>query len=181
MEKVCQKCGKQYQLNKQYSSKQVERSKFCSRECQYRGAIRKTVPDYGEKRQLKCNKCGVVKKSSEFYPHKRKPDAKAKAYPKCKDCNIRYLREMRWALKMKVIEEYGGKCKCCGEDEPKFLAIDHIYNDGKAHRLELKENNGGMALYRWLRNNGFPKEKYQLLCHNCNLAKQFWKKCPHQK
>ncbi len=39
--KKCQNCGKEYTLNGQYSSAQVTKSKFCSRECQYVGKTKK--------------------------------------------------------------------------------------------------------------------------------------------
>lgn len=32
----------------------------------------------------------------------------------------------------------------------------------------------------WQRKNNYPKG-FQVLCHNCNLAKGFYGKCPHQK
>jgi hypothetical protein len=28
---------------------------------------------------------------------------------------------------------------------------------------------------------GYPKDRYQLLCHNCNMAKGFYGLCPHQE
>jgi hypothetical protein len=86
-------------------------------------------------------------------------------------------RVWRAALKAEIILAYGGKCRCCGESEPKFLTVDHTENDGHKHRLQI--GNGGMTTYRWLRKNGFPKKGFQLLCFNCNLAKSFFGACPH--
>lgn len=31
----------------------------------------------------------------------------------------------------------------------------------------------------WLRRNNYPNG-FQVLCHNCNMAKGFYGKCPHQ-
>lgn len=66
------------------------------------------------------------------------------------------------------------KCSCCGEKEIKFLAFDHVMNDGKQHRKIVKQG----LLVGWLIKNNYPKN-IQVLCHNCNLAKGFYGKCPH--
>ncbi len=84
------------------------------------------------------------------------------------------------SVKMKVIEGYGGKCSCCGESTMEFLTIDHINNDGAEDRRQNGKKSGG-KLYRWLIQNNFPQENYQLLCYNCNCAKGFFGYCPHNK
>jgi hypothetical protein len=78
-----------------------------------------------------------------------------------------------------IIEQYGGKCICCGESHLEFLTIDHINNDGANERKITKQGTGG-KLYRWLIKNNFPKDNYQLLCYNCNCSKGFFGYCPHQ-
>jgi hypothetical protein len=99
----------------------------------------------------------------------------------CKDRDTK----VRANIKMQIITAYGGKCQCIGCDvaEPKFLTIDHIFNDGAEHRKQINpKTNGrtgqGVTLYRWLIKNNFPKDRYQLLCWNCNLAKAHGG-CPH--
>lgn len=83
--------------------------------------------------------------------------------------------------KYKVIEEYGGKCSCCGEDNPIFLSIDHINNDGYEHRKKDGSKGVGGGLYVWLIKHNFPKDRFQLLCHNCNFGKHInGGICPHQ-
>lgn len=72
-----------------------------------------------------------------------------------------------------VLTAYGGECRCCGEREIKFLSIDHINGGGTKHRKEIKG-----ATYSWLIKNKFPSG-FQLLCHNCNMAKALYGKCPH--
>lgn len=84
-------------------------------------------------------------------------------------------------LRVDVLNAYSNddpKCICCGEKEIKFLALDHINNDGKKDR---KEFGWGNAFYFYLRKHNYPdKHKYQILCHNCNMAKQFYGSCPHK-
>jgi hypothetical protein len=77
-----------------------------------------------------------------------------------------------------AIEHYGGKCMCCGETEPCFLAIDHTDGDGNTHRKEI--NKYGSTFFKWLVDNDFP-EGFQVLCHNCNMGKHInGGTCPHQ-
>ena len=58
-----------------------------------------------------------------------------------------------------ILDALGNRCVCCGETEEIYLEIDHVFNDGskdKAPSLKkIKEN----------------KERYQILCCNCNRAK----------
>ena len=82
--------------------------------------------------------------------------------------------------KLQVILAYGGKCACCGETEIEFLAVDHINNDGAAHRKKIGHASGS-NIHRWLIRNNFP-EGFQVLCHNCNFSKHFGKGvCVHQR
>jgi hypothetical protein len=71
-----------------------------------------------------------------------------------------------------MLRAYGSRCACCGENEIWFLALDHIGGRDKTI------NRGKQELSR-LRRLGWPKDNYQLLCHNCNLAKGFYGVCPH--
>jgi hypothetical protein len=80
-------------------------------------------------------------------------------------------------LQSEVIEAYGGKCVCCGESESAFLTIDHIDGGGNKHR---KEVGGFRKLKQELKRLGWPKDKYRLLCMNCNHATRFGRVCPHQ-
>ena len=83
------------------------------------------------------------------------------------------------AMRRAAVAAYGGRCACCGEDTFEFLTIDHVNNDGAAHRRQVGIK-GSTATYYWLRDNGYPKDGFQLLCMNCNCAKQWSGECPHQ-
>lgn len=78
-------------------------------------------------------------------------------------------KEMRRLRKLRVFEKYGGKCACCGEGRFEFLCIDHVDDDGGVERMTLQV----AGIYRKLET--LPvMEGYQVLCHNCNLAKAFY-------
>lgn len=83
------------------------------------------------------------------------------------------------ALKLEIFAAYGGRCNCCDERETSFLVIDHVQDDGYIERKQ--KNKRGSNFFRWVRKQGYPKDRYQLLCANCNMAKTFSGGCPHQK
>ena len=94
--------------------------------------------------------------------------------------NLARGKVYRDGLKILVFTHYSKgrpKCNCCREKCVQFLSIDHIKGDGAAHRRKVS---GGARLYKWLRDNGFPKG-YQVLCFNCNFAKHAFGACPHKK
>lgn len=61
-------------------------------------------------------------------------------------------------------------CKHCGEIERKVLVLDHINGGGEIHRKEVSGGHGGVAFYRWIRKNNYPRG-FQILCQNCNFIK----------
>lgn len=77
----------------------------------------------------------------------------------------------------KLIKGYGGRCANCHETEPNFLELDHVNNDGAAHRREL---GGKQGVDRWAIKNGFP-DRLQLLCANCHEAKTRTGDCTYRK
>src|SRR5574343_20102 len=148
-----------------------------------------------------CKSCGNKKNENEF-----KKDGKGYLYQPCKRCcadryrqwqqnNREHIREYQreWInnnrdkhneynrnrnkrLKDSVMSYYGNKCSCCGETEPKFLTVDHVNNDGAAHRKEVH----GDKIYSHIIKANFP-DSFQILCWNCNLGKQFnGGICPHK-
>jgi len=89
------------------------------------------------------------------------------------------LRNRKTLLKLKlgVISHYGGKCTCCGEDNPDLLTIDHTGGGGCKHRKEIGSN---YKLYRWIRDNGYQNE-FRILCFNCNSGRYVnGGVCPHE-
>lgn len=56
----------------------------------------------------------------------------------CKN-NKETTSQYRLLVKHEVIEKYGGKCLCCGEEQILFLTIDHKNNDGHEDRQKYTE------------------------------------------
>jgi hypothetical protein len=89
-------------------------------------------------------------------------------------------REKRWRVKLKrqMIEGYGGKCVCCGDSHPEFLTIDHI--GGRNPDNHPWSKRAGTGIYAKLKRLGWPRDKYRLLCMNCNFAIRWGETCPHE-
>lgn len=90
-----------------------------------------------------------------------------------------YLRNYQQEIRLKVIDHYGGACECCGETNPSFLCLDHLGERGVGNRHREKVGKG-ISMYRWIVKNNFPVGIFQVLCHNCNMAKGLYGVCPHQ-
>ena len=84
---------------------------------------------------------------------------------------IAKVRRYQNRQRAEVLQAYGGACACCGYDDVRALALDHVNGDGSRERLAK------IYSYRKAKADGFP-ENYQLLCHNCNFLKGRKDECP---
>lgn len=132
----------------------------------------------------RCRLCIIVQKREHYGKTRPAQRARQLAYQQANRerlyaYNAKWQRERHAALREEARVAYGSKCNCCGEREPIFLDLDHVYNDGAAHRKEL--GNGTLVMLA-LKAQGWPKDRYQLLCCNCNQGKaRNGGVCPHVK
>lgn len=106
-----------------------------------------------------------------------------KARPHQEAKKLLYDRKGRkYVSRSEMIAAYGGRCECCGEAEPEFLTLDHVGGGGAAHRRACREagKNPTLRIRQELKAASWPKDKYRLLCMNCNFATARGKICPHQ-
>lgn len=82
-----------------------------------------------------------------------------------KGASKRYHQKIR----EQVIEAMGGECCQCGYSDKRALHIDHKNADGG--KIRGRTNNGWSKMYHEII-KGLGKEKYQLLCANCNWIKK---------
>lgn len=93
----------------------------------------------------------------------------------CFVCQKKHARN----LKYKILDILSKKCICCGESEEFKLTIDHVNDDGNITR---KDEGTGVQLYRRILNNKIDKNRFQILCWNCNHSKHIGGgKCIHQR
>ena len=80
--------------------------------------------------------------------------------------------------KVKIFELLGNKCAKCGETDWRLLQIDHVNGGGTRERkLGVKEgskrgNSAYHHIWKEIVKEG-KKDKYQLLCANCNWLKRY--------
>lgn len=132
----------------------------------------KTRPEYFAERNNKRKAAGLCI---------RCPGKAESGSDRCRTCREKSNKAMRRRnrkVREQAIRAYGDKCACCGETEFGFFTIDHVENNGGVHRKEIGVS-AGTAFYQWLIRNKFPAG-FQVLCMNCNAAKQWWGECPHQ-
>jgi hypothetical protein len=138
----------------------------------------------------------LAKNQKDFARATCHPDKPHIARGLCSTCysNARYARKAeeerdkqsaarkrtRSRLREGLLDAYGRRCACqkCPETNVAFLTIDHIGGGGVAHRKEI---NSGGGLVRRIRDEGYPTDKYRLLCMNCNLMTKGGRICPHME
>lgn len=120
----------------------------------------------------RCTKCGGKAPHMKFHKGATqcvicRHEAMAAFYAENKGC----LRESNKAsiakLNQKVFSLLGDKCIKCGEKEIELLTVDHVNNDRQSERSPHS--------YVWKHDLILGKvdvKKYQIMCRNCNEAKQ---------
>lgn len=121
-----------------------------------------------------CTKCNVCQPRTNFSIDRTRPDGRAMW---CRRCRGAQMAKRTRKYRLAVITHYSHgtmQCACCEERNVLFLTVDHVNNDGAAHRRQL----GYQNIFSWLIKNGCPAG-FQILCANCNLAKGWYGCCPH--
>ena len=124
--------------------------------------------------QSRCKKCNSKDVMATRDPKKRRVYHK-RYWAKHSERICVQQKGMRDKLRSEFIAAYGGRCVCCGEDEPLFLTLEHVGGGGTQHRKKY-----GSYLYGHLKKLGWPKDKFTLLCYNCNCVQKHGIVCPHQ-
>ena len=131
-------------------------------------------PNRGYRRH-ECHTC--YKERHKSYYADRPQEYKARATKQWD----RWGRKAYADLRTEILECLGAACNCCGEDNPYFLAIDHVNNDGAAERRKVGQGLRGLRHVKKEIKAG-RSDRYQTLCHNCNLGKKLNNGvCPHKE
>lgn len=136
---------------------------------------------FKDKLSVYCRECERLLQRTKYRNNKVHQRLYQTAYRDRNRLKFRLLNKTyRENVKRMVLKHYGDKCACCDETESEFLTIDHVNNDGAAHRKELGVSS--VRIHRWLKKNNFPPG-FQILCMNCNFAKghHFTHTCPHKR
>jgi len=137
---------------------------------------------WGKPRNTICASCRQDKPRTKDHwgPDKRSPDGLSSGW--CRRCITRRVKldakEARLAA-MLYYSDGDPHCACCGEFRLEFLCLDHIAGGGNAHRALISgQKKGGANFWPRLQRMGFPAG-FQVLCHNCNMAKHIYGTCPY--
>lgn len=149
------------------------------------GAEGRTCGDCGEYKGA--DNYWVVKKTGNLFAYckvcgaKRNRDRHQERYQDVsyRERLLAQQRAEKRTLKEAVIAAYGGGCACCGEFTFEFLTLDHVNNDGAAHRKETGLGSG-IDMWRLARRKNYP-DIFQILCWNCNSSKGAFGYCPHSQ
>ena len=111
-----------------------------------------------------------VKNREKLLEGRRKRLSELSPVEKEKDLIRRRARNKKHHTKRKnnLFDLMENKCKCCGETNPIYFQIDHVNNDGHLERKNRSRRGPKLTLKKYLE----APEKFQLLCANCNWAKQ---------
>jgi hypothetical protein len=150
---LCENCARQAVLKRKERFLEKHARGFCA-SCPLPTSERKDGKHYRF-----CDKCRTARNA-----HMRELREPRRIY-------MSKLRKQWWNL---IFTHYGDICVCCGESDKTFLTLDHINNDGAAHRKAIT----GQPL-QWVIKHDYPKT-LQILCYNCNCAKQRVGICPHE-
>jgi len=78
-------------------------------------------------------------------------------------------REQR--VRLLLLEMYGGKCKRCDNSDYRVLQLDHVNDDAPEDRK--KYGLSKRKIYLKIIKGEVDKNRYQLLCANCNWIKKY--------
>lgn len=172
--KLCKACGEWF--TNHYETRKGKLCLWCGAPTEgtiYCGEHREIIRNQmrakrANKAPRKCQTCGVI-----VGPFKQL----------CEPCRVTSRLEIsrRWHKQRveTLYAKYGGaRCVCCGETIFEFLSLDHIDNNGAAHRREI--GGSGSHLYAWIVRKNYPPG-FQVLCYNCNAGRyRNGGICPHQ-
>lgn len=133
---------------------------------------RKEYRDSG--RALEMQNKWIAKNRDRVNQYRRDYWVRLKNDPKRYKKHIESRADYRRRDREKLLEYYGGTCACCGEDKFEFLGFDHKKGGGCKER----KGRSSSVFIASLRKG---RKDIQVLCHNCNLAKGFYGKCPHKR
>lgn len=140
---------------------------------------------YRRSGKRRCTKCETLLPETAKHFQSITRNGRPTFEARCLGCKKKQGRQRHVESRLRALRHYSPtdppSCACCGEDEPAFLAIDHINGGGHQHRKRMRRGRGGVSSIQfWLEANGYP-DGFRVLCHNCNQATGYYGRCPHKR
>jgi hypothetical protein len=168
MTKPCAHCGREFE-----SAPRVTWGLYCSQVCAHRAfRVRGGAQGLKEKQCAFCQAPFISRRASHVYCSlKCTRRVCQRNWFRLNRDNLRARKWGREKLKLGVLGHYSNgtlRCACCGVGHLPFLTLDHINQDGREHRRQLKLEGRGTHIYHWARKHGYPPI-FRVLCYNCNI------------
>jgi|SRR5690242_19257469 len=111
------------------------------------------------------------KRFRKLFPEKARRQ-QSKSYYKNRDKKAAYAKEYNQRNRRILLQELGnGKCAWCGYSDFRALEIDHVNGDGAEDRK--KHNFHAPFTVKQMKRVLENKERFQILCCNCNRIKRY--------
>ena len=118
-------------------------------------------------RMSACISCSSIAKEQWRVSHKKEHNEQARVY-----------RNKMWD---EILDAYGPLCACCGEQNRRFLTLDHVDGGGRKHIESVGHKTIRIQIRAFVRRTGKPDTRYQVLCFNCNCGRSLnGGICPHK-
>jgi predicted nucleic-acid-binding Zn-ribbon protein len=102
-----------------------------------------------------------------------------KSYFKTRDKHLEWHREHHQQMRIDLLHQLGGcVCATCGYSDWRALQIDHVNSDGAEERRKGATMRDSVGRRKEILAN---KDRYQILCSNCNWIKRYEKKESRKK
>lgn len=124
---------------------------------------------------LLCGNCNWATRFGDPCPHQEENPIKQNIPTKGKSSAARSTAKLRH----ETLIAYGHACTCCGEDNARFLTIEH--RERPQWNGQRPQSTKGAMLYRSLKRQGWPQDTYTLLCFSCNWVARHNEPCPHKQ
>lgn len=146
-----------------YSKEYYQRNKeqYGRRSKKYYEAHKDRICAYGRERHARL-------KSDPEYAERLKKNSRS-SYLRCRDKSLKWHKEHWLKMRLELIQGLGGKCIKCDYSDYRALQVDHVFGGGVK---ELKANKNFKSPRRYLQHILENRERYQLLCANCNWIKR---------
>ena len=151
----------------QWYQEHKEEKKVKSKE--YRLDHKDAYQEY-QKKYYQENKDEIRSKATEY---RQRPEVKTNEYKQ----NKKHQQAIKLQAHQIVAELHGKPIACFNCKSTKNLDIDHILEDGKNERKSIDTRKLRLSILEWseLGFHNFIMQKYQLLCHRCNVKKYYQK------
>lgn len=120
------------------------------------------------------NKEEIAEYNREYHSRESVKQKAREYYQEHKEALIFNHQKYQWKIKLAVLRLLGGKCRKCGNADPRVLQVNHI-NSRNGEREK------GYCLYLKILSGKRKTDDLELLCANCNIIYEYEKGITYSK